>query len=34
LALTARRRPDLIEAARRAGALSAADEKYLTTLRL
>jgi tRNA (guanine37-N1)-methyltransferase len=34
LALTARRRPDLIEAARRVGALSAADEKYLTTLRL
>lgn len=34
LALTARRRPDLIEAARARGALSAADEKYLLSLGL
>lgn len=34
LALTARRRPDLIEAARARGALSAADEKYLLALGL
>jgi tRNA (guanine37-N1)-methyltransferase len=32
LALTARRRPDLIAAARAAGRLSVADEKYLKTL--
>ena len=34
LALTARRRPDLILAARARGALSAADEKYLLSLGL
>ena len=34
LALTARRRPDLIAAARATGALSAADERYLATLDL
>jgi tRNA (guanine37-N1)-methyltransferase len=34
LALTARRRPDLIAAARAGGALSAADEKYLHSLGL
>lgn len=34
LALTARRRPDLIDAARARGALSAADEKYLLSLGL
>ncbi|HUG24849.1 tRNA (guanosine(37)-N1)-methyltransferase TrmD [Piscinibacter sp.] len=34
LALTARRRPDLIVAARAAGRLSAADEKYLADLDL
>lgn len=34
LATTARRRPDLLEAARRAGRLSAADERYLATLGL
>ena len=34
LALTARRRPDLIVAARAAGALSAADERYLASLGL
>ena len=34
LALTARRRPDLIEAARVAGHLSAADEKFLKSLAL
>ncbi len=34
LALTARRRPDLINAARAAGRLSAADERYLTALKL
>lgn len=34
LALTARRRPDLIAAARAAGRLSAADEKYLAALGL
>lgn len=34
LALTARRRPDLIEAARARGALSKADEKYLLSLGL
>ncbi|MBL0730824.1 tRNA (guanosine(37)-N1)-methyltransferase TrmD [Piscinibacter sp. HJYY11] len=34
LALTARRRPDLIEAARARGTLSAADEKYLLSLGL
>lgn len=32
LALTARRRPDLIVAARAAGRLSAADERYLSSL--
>ena len=32
LALTARRRPDLIEGARRAGLLSAADEQFLARL--
>ncbi len=32
LALTARRRPDLVSAARAAGRLSAADEAYLATL--
>jgi len=32
LALTARRRPDLIAAARAAGRLSAADERYLASL--
>lgn len=32
LALTARRRPDLIAAARQSGRLSAVDERYLTTL--
>ena len=34
LALTARRRPDLIAAARAAGRLSAADERFLRTLEL
>ena len=34
LLLTARRRPDLITAARAAGALSAADEKFLAALKL
>jgi tRNA (guanine37-N1)-methyltransferase len=34
LALTARRRPDLLEAARARGALSKADEKYLLSLGL
>ena len=34
LALTARRRPDLIAAARAAGRLSAADERYLASLAL
>ncbi|RVT48817.1 tRNA (guanosine(37)-N1)-methyltransferase TrmD [Rubrivivax albus] len=34
LALTARRRPDLIEAARAAGRLSREDERFLTTLGL
>lgn len=34
LALTARRRPDLIEVARARGALSPADEKYLLSLQL
>ena len=34
LALTARRRPDLITAARAAGRLSASDERYLQTLGL
>jgi tRNA (guanine37-N1)-methyltransferase len=34
LALTARRRPDLIEAARAAGRLSAADERFLAGLAL
>ena len=34
LALTARRRPDLIAAARAAGRLSAADERFLRTLGL
>lgn len=34
LALTARRRPDLIRAARAAGRLSAADERYLSSLGL
>ena len=34
LALTARRRPDLIAAARAAGRLSAADERYLSSLAL
>lgn len=34
LALTARRRPDLIVAARAAGRLSAADERFLATLGL
>lgn len=34
LALTARRRPDLIAAARAAGRLSAADERFLATLAL
>jgi tRNA (guanine37-N1)-methyltransferase len=34
LALTARRRPDLIEAARAAGRLSKADERYLSSLAL
>ena len=34
LALTARRRPDLIAAARAAGRLSAADERFLQTLGL
>ncbi|MBN8557252.1 MAG: tRNA (guanosine(37)-N1)-methyltransferase TrmD [Burkholderiales bacterium] len=34
LALTARRRPDLIAAARTAGRLSAADERYLASLAL
>lgn len=34
LALTARRRPDLIAAARAAGRLSAADERYLASLGL
>jgi tRNA (guanine37-N1)-methyltransferase len=34
LALTARRRPDLLAAARAAGRLSAADESYLAGLRL
>jgi len=34
LELTARRRPDLIVAARAAGKLTPADEKYLATLRL
>jgi tRNA (guanine37-N1)-methyltransferase len=32
LALTARRRPDLIAAARAAGRLSVADERYLASL--
>jgi len=31
---TARRRPDLIEAARRVGKLSLADERYLASLSL
>jgi tRNA (guanine37-N1)-methyltransferase len=34
LALTARRRPDLIDAARAAGKLTPADERYLATLGL
>ncbi len=34
LELTARRRPDLIAAARAAGSLSASDEQYLATLHL
>ena len=34
LALTARRRPDLITAARAAGRLSRADESYLAGLKL
>ena len=34
LELTARRRPDLIDAARAAGHLSTADEKYLSSLGL
>jgi tRNA (guanine37-N1)-methyltransferase len=34
LELTARRRPDLIEAARAAGSLSPADERYLASLSL
>jgi tRNA (guanine37-N1)-methyltransferase len=34
LALTARRRPDLIEAARAAGTLTPADERFLAGLRL
>ena len=34
LELTARRRPDLLEAARAAGRLSQADERYLETLKL
>ena len=34
LLLTARRRPDLITAARASGALSAADEKFLAALKL
>jgi tRNA (guanine37-N1)-methyltransferase len=34
LALTAQRRPDLIDAARAAGRLSAADERYLLSLKL
>ena len=34
LEVTARRRPDLIAAARAAGRLSAADEKFLSSLRL
>jgi tRNA (guanine37-N1)-methyltransferase len=34
LELTARRRPDLIQTARAAGQLSAADERYLKTLLL
>ncbi|HKX96182.1 MAG TPA: tRNA (guanosine(37)-N1)-methyltransferase TrmD, partial [Methylibium sp.] len=34
LELTARRRPDLIAAARAAGRLSAADERYLSALAL
>lgn len=34
LRITARRRPDLIAAAREAGALSAADEKFLATAKL
>jgi len=34
LELTARRRPDLIEAARAAGQLSAADEKFIASLQL
>ena len=34
LELTARRRPDLIAAARAAGKLTKADEKYLSGLRL
>lgn len=34
LQLTARRRPDLIAAARAAGTLSASDEKFLVTLKL
>lgn len=34
LKLTARRRPDLIAAARAAGALSASDEKFLAALKL
>jgi len=34
LELTARRRPDLVAAARAAGALSAADERFLASLKL
>jgi tRNA (guanine37-N1)-methyltransferase len=34
LALTARRRPDLIEAARQSGRLSRADELFLANLKL
>jgi tRNA (guanine37-N1)-methyltransferase len=34
LELTLRRRPDLIDAARAAGRLSAADERYLAALPL
>jgi tRNA (guanine37-N1)-methyltransferase len=34
LELTARRRPDLIAAARQAGRLSRADELYLSKIRL
>jgi tRNA (guanine37-N1)-methyltransferase len=34
LEITARRRPDLIEVARTAGSLSAADEEYLASLKL